>query len=59
MLKSILNLKGTQGLSKNEQKEITGGNLIPVPVDCTFTSSTHLCYLGQGVIIDGKCCVSH
>jgi len=28
MLKSILNLEGVQGLSKNDQKEINGGMLI-------------------------------
>lgn len=28
MLKSILNLEGAQGLSKNEQKTISGGMLV-------------------------------
>ena len=28
MLKSILNVQGAQGLSKNEQKEINGGMIV-------------------------------
>lgn len=37
MLKSILNLKGVQGLSKNEQKEINGGIKVIVVQSCETT----------------------
>ncbi len=60
MLKSILNLEGAQGLTKNEQKIISGGfGPTPVPAECSFTSSTHWCYMGQGTFVNGKCCVFH
>ncbi|WP_422106108.1 hypothetical protein [Winogradskyella sp.] len=45
-------------LNRNEQKNIFGGN-DPVPVDCSFSKSDWPCLTGQGVFIDGKCCVYH
>jgi hypothetical protein len=43
MLKNILNLKGAQKLTKNEQKSINGGRMA--------CDATHLCPAGQ-------CCIS-
>jgi hypothetical protein len=40
MLKNILKLEGAQKLTKNEQKSINGGAIIPV---CPSGSSARLC----------------
>lgn len=61
MLKNILNLKGTQELTKTAQKEIQGGiNPKPVPVGCSFSNTPlPLCAQIGGIIINGKCCILH
>jgi len=50
MKKSLLNLEGAQELSKNEQKNITGGRRLALPLGCGGD--------GSFITVNGKkvCC---
>jgi hypothetical protein len=53
MLKNILKLEGAQKLSKNEQKEINGGNILPIgiPTRCRRGNGND----GQSCSVDSPC----
>lgn len=55
MLKNILNLDGAQKLTKNEQKEITGGTVVN-PDTCAGKRTGELC-TSYGWVCCNRVCV--